>query len=458
MKQALHDGVQVSELVDREKREVDQRVLSDSEIHRIEMENIFGHAWIVLGHTSELPNVGDFVTRQLGEDPVVVVHSRTGDIEVLLNLCSHRGATICRAEYGNNPVFRCIYHGFVYNLDGAFRGAPYQKELFPNDYDTSQLDLRKARVTVRNEIIFATWDENAPTLEEYLGDFGWYLNAIFNRADYEVLGPPHRFIQRANWKTASEQFAGDGYHASQLHRSLTELVPLDPKDPKQWSLMDPTVCTDEGHSSVCFSMKERLRRSAKGDVDHLSAAEKLMILPPAGMTVEQVPEMVKRFNAEELDLLTKNPPAQCGIFPNAAIWSNTAPMPDGKTFGSFLSLRCYIPVGPDKFEFLMWTFVAKGTSEEFREQTRQLASFGQGAVGFVEGDDAEVWPGMTQGARSHEGSKNKLRYLFKSEPKTPPGWIAGGRVYTGYASDDTQWNWWARYFDFLEGTAKGYEK
>lgn len=458
MKQTLFDGVQVSDLIDRNKREVDQRVLNDAEIHAMEMAQIFAQTWIVVGHESEIPNAGDFVTRHLGEDPVIVVRARDNAIECMLNACSHRGATVCRTEVGNSPVFRCIYHGWVFNLDGSFRGAPFQNDLFPKQCETDKLGLRKARVEVFCGIIFANWDEDAPSLEEYLGDFGWYLRGIFGRADYEVLGPPHRFTQRANWKTASEQFAGDAYHASQLHRSLSELVPLNPNDPKHWSLLDPNVGTDEGHTAICFSLNERLRRASKENVEGLSAIEKLMILPPPGMTSEQVPEMAKRFSDEELNLLARNPPSQCALFPNAAIWSNTAPMPDGRSFSSFLSLRCYVPKGPDKFEFIMWTFVAKGSSEAFREDVRTVTSFGQGAVGFVEGDDAEVWPGMTDNASGSMGGKNKLRYMVTSEPETPPDWPAGGYVYSGFSSDDTQWSWWSRYFDFLEGKAKGYDK
>ena len=393
MNQTLFNGAHISDLIDRDKREIDQRVYNDPDIHRMEKESIFAKSWVVLGHESEIPKAGDFVTRHLGEDPVIIVRSRNGDVDCILNACAHRGATVCRTEAGNNPVFRCIYHGWVYNLDGSFRGAPYQKELFPDNCDTSELNLRTARVEVFSGIIFACWDEKAPSLEEFLGDFGWYLNAIFGRADYEVLGPPHRFTQRANWKTAAEQFAGDAYHASQLHRSLAELVPLNPNDPAHWSLMDPKVGTDEGHTAVCFSLTERIRRAAKRDPEGLTPIEKLTLMPPPGMTSDQVADMENRFNAEELDLLSRNPPSQCVIFPNAAVWSNTAPMPDGKTFGSFLSLRCYVPKGPDQFEFIMWTFVAKGSSEEFREEVRQLTSFGQGAAGFVESDDADVWPG-----------------------------------------------------------------
>lgn len=458
MSKILCDGTNIADLIDREAREIDQRVLNDAEIHRLEMQGLFAKAWVIVGHESEIPKVGDFVTRHLGEDPVIVVHARSGEVECLLNACTHRGALVCREESGNSAVLRCIYHGWVFSLDGSFRGAPFQKELFPQAFDASRLGLRKARVAVFCGIIFACWDEQAPALAAYLGDFAWYLKAIFGRADYEVLGPPHRFVQRANWKTASEQFAGDAYHASQLHRSLSELVPLDRNDPGKWSLLDPKVGTDEGHTALCFSLSERIRRASKENADKLSPLERLTLLPPPGMTKEQVPEMAKRFSPEELDLLSRNPPSQCAIFPNSAIWSNTAPLPDGRTFSSFLSLRTYIPMGPDKFEFLMWTFVAKGTSEAFREDVRTVASFGQGAVGFVEQDDAEVWPGMTDSARGPVGGRNKLRYFFKGKAQTPPNWPAGGYVYSGYSSDDTQWHWWSRYFDFLQGSAKGYVK
>jgi phenylpropionate dioxygenase-like ring-hydroxylating dioxygenase large terminal subunit len=458
MNQMLSDGSHISDLIDYQNREIHQRVLNDPEIHRIEMERIFAHTWNILGHTSEIPEVGDFVTRQIGEEPVIVSRGRDNQVLCVLNACAHRGATVCREDAGNTSVYRCIYHGWIYNLDGSFRGAPFQEQLFPKACDTANFALKRARVTVFCDIIFATWDQDAPSLEDYLGDFAWYLKGIFGRCDYRVVGPPHRFVQKANWKTVTEQFAGDAYHASQLHRSLADLLPMDNTDPDRWSLRDPKVGTDEGHTSLCFDQAERIRRAAKGDGRDLTAIERLNILPPPGMTAEQVPEMVKRFTEEELELLSTNPPSQCAIFPNAAIWSNSAPLPDGKTFTSYLSLRVHLPCGPDKFQFMVWGFVAKDASEEYCESVRQVASFCQGATGFVEMDDAEVWPGMTSVARGPVGGTNKLRYPFIGKIDKPANWPAGGHVYTGYSSDDTQWIWWARYFDFLEGKAKGFAK
>ena len=65
---------------------------------------------------------------------------------------------------------------------------------------------------------------------------------------------------------------------------------------------------------------------------------------------------------------------------------------------------------------------------------------------------------MTDNARGYIGSQNVLRYWATSESGTPEDWPAGGHVHTGFSADDTQWGWWCRYFDFLEGTAKGYSR
>jgi predicted choloylglycine hydrolase len=50
-------------------------------------------------------------------------------------------------------------------------------------------------------LVFANWDLEAESFEDYLGDFKWYLDAVFNRTDsgLEVIGPPQRHIMKANW-------------------------------------------------------------------------------------------------------------------------------------------------------------------------------------------------------------------------------------------------------------------
>jgi nitrite reductase/ring-hydroxylating ferredoxin subunit len=448
----LRDGTAVASLVDRDKREVAMRVFSDPEIYQLELERIWAKTWIVVGHESEIPDPGDFVTRKVGDDPVIVVRGRDGKIDCLLNVCSHRGATVCRAEAGNTPVFRCIYHGWIFNLDGSLRGAPFKEEIYSNCMDTSRAGLRRARVGVFAGIIFMNWDESAPSLEDYLEDFRFYLNLIFNRTSLglEVLGPPQRFVINANWKTAAEQFGGDGYHAGQLHRSLGALVGGDMNDPRVSQMIAPKVSTANGHNIICFDTSDMFRAISGGK--ELSVMEKLAILPPPGVPRELLPEIVQSFNEKELHMLSSTPPSNGGMFPNAGIWNMYGPLSDGSP-APFLSFRTYVPVGVDRFEFCMWVLVARGANEEYRESVRRATSFTQGASGIVEGDDGEVWPGQTAGSRGYIARQSTLKYWALAGDHPPEGWPGGGHVHMPFSKDDSQWHWWSRYFDLMTNRA-----
>ena len=79
---SLSDGTRIADLVRPDTREVELRVLSDAEIYELEMERVFGKTWLLLGHASEIPNAGDFVMRDMGNDSVIVARDRAGDIHV----------------------------------------------------------------------------------------------------------------------------------------------------------------------------------------------------------------------------------------------------------------------------------------------------------------------------------------------------------------------------------------
>lgn len=447
----LTDGTAVDELIDRERREINLRVYSDPEIYQIELERIWSKAWIVAGHESEIPNPGDFVTRKIGDDPVILVRTRDGSIECLLNVCPHRGTTVCRTDAGNENVFRCIYHGWVFNLDGSFRGAPFVDQVYSaEEKDVSRMGLRRARVGVHAGIVFVNWQENGASLDDYLGDFKWYLDLLFSRTNrgFEVMGAPQRFVIDANWKTVSEQFASDGWHASQLHRSLSDLNGADPNDPSQWMLCAPKVSTPEGHSIICFDMGMVGRQNIPNFED-MPPEERLALMLPPGVPPNLHGDLKDNFTQEELKLLSETPPSNGGMFPNVGLWNTAGMLADG-TPAPFVSVRTHVPLGPDKFEFLMWTLVARDAPEEYREIVRKTTSFSQGATGFVEQDDAAVWPGMTASSRGFVARQTTPGvYWAIAGANKPDDWPGGGQVHTGFQKDDTQWAWWQRYFDYM---------
>src|SRR5271154_5301661 len=192
---AMFPDPRAEPLVHLERHEVSARAITDPDVYRAEHDRLWPKCWLLLGHDSEIPEPGDFVTRYMGEDVVIVTRDRTGEIQVLLNSCPHRGMAVCRVDMGSVSTFTCPYHGWSFGLDGGLRGMPVGNEKLEGDmYDKSELGLKRARVGVHVGMIFATFDENAPSLVEWLGEAAWYLTLNYGRSKggMEVLGPPQR--------------------------------------------------------------------------------------------------------------------------------------------------------------------------------------------------------------------------------------------------------------------------
>jgi hypothetical protein len=102
------------ELIDLERRTVSPRVFTDPDIYRAEQERVFGRCWLYVAHESQIPQLGDFVTNYMGEEPVIVCRDVDGRVRVFINSCRHRGMRVCRIRTdwsdGRNPkisVGRC---------------------------------------------------------------------------------------------------------------------------------------------------------------------------------------------------------------------------------------------------------------------------------------------------------------------------------------------------------------
>src|SRR3546814_5157083 len=68
----------MSELIDVETREVSMSVLADREVYDLEMKHIFAKTWLMLAHQTEIPESGDYVVRDMGEDQEIGrAHVRT---------------------------------------------------------------------------------------------------------------------------------------------------------------------------------------------------------------------------------------------------------------------------------------------------------------------------------------------------------------------------------------------
>ncbi len=455
----LKDGTRLGDLIDLDYREVGMRVLSDEEIYRLEMKYLFPKIWNMVGHESEIPEAGDYMMRYVGEDSIIVSRARDGEIHAMLNVCPHRGMQVCRAEGGRGTQFKCPYHGWIFSNTGKLIGTPVAVEQMEGTLRSrEELGLRKARVEVRAGLIFVNFDENAESLDEFLGGYGWYLDMMFDRTPegLEVFGPPQRVMIDANWKAAGEQHNTDGYHLVSLHASLLELSLLADSDedgeaepPAQLGMN--VSCN--GHALRCIDITVPYLTQYRDKLKPgMTPMERLAVMPPAGMRPDQVPSLPEKFSEEQLRVLSHNPPNAGGLFPNGGVFSVQSADSSGNASG-FLCLHLFVPKGPKKFELFNWFLVEKNTTPEQKAAFSRAANLQFGPSGVVEPDDADTWPQMTDSAQGALGAESKLRYQAILGENRPEGFPGPGKVYDGFAKDDCQWEYWKQYFARM--TAEG---
>ena len=85
----IEQGWQPSEierLVDIENATASRLIFTDETLFRLELQRIFARTWLYIGHESEIPNKGDYVTRKMGNDPVILVRDQEHDGTRVLRL------------------------------------------------------------------------------------------------------------------------------------------------------------------------------------------------------------------------------------------------------------------------------------------------------------------------------------------------------------------------------------
>lgn len=349
---------------------------TDPALFDLEMERIFGRSWVWVAHASEVPQPGDYVTSHVGLQPVIVTRDRKGAIRVLVNRCRHRAATVCEGRKGKATSFVCPYHGWSYAPDGSLRGVPFAGG-YTADFDKAALGLKALRVDEYQGLVFATFNDDAPSLSDFLGHAKRWIDLFMKQgAGYPVKTQgEHRFRFPGNWKIQLENTT-DAYHFPIVHRSFIDS--LDPQAEEQFTFL-----------------------GRDGYVEDLGNGHSVMVMMPELVDLEAdldapIPE---RFQALASELAKDHPPQDVrrivravggtgfniNLFPNVAC--------------SMAFFRVLRPVSVTETEIRHICIGMDGGPTAANRMRMRLHEHFQGPMGFGSPDDAEAWERVQRGVR-----------------------------------------------------------
>jgi choline monooxygenase len=186
----------------------------DAAIFAAEKEQIFRRSWQVVGHSDRVRNAGDYFTTELVGEPLLVVRGADDRLRAFYNVCRHRAGPPAEG-CGTRKLFRCGYHGWTYDLNGALISATEVEGV--EGFRTEDFALAPVRVEEWFQFIFVDLDRDARPLLETLGElpkqaekFPFAGMKLFERRTYEM---------ECNWKTYVDNYL-EGYHLPSVHPGL----------------------------------------------------------------------------------------------------------------------------------------------------------------------------------------------------------------------------------------------
>jgi phenylpropionate dioxygenase-like ring-hydroxylating dioxygenase large terminal subunit len=314
----------------------------------------------------------------------------------------------------------CTYHGWTFATDGKLVGVPGYKEAYFEELDRSQWGLVEARIDSYKGLMFASWDGQAPSLYDYLGDMGYYLDLLADRraGGSELLGGINKWVFKGNWKICADNFGGDSYHVPVSHGSVNR----GPQPPINASPYTVNASPGNGHSQIIAwigtdNAPVQPGGPFKGAFDYYQTIRA---------------EIDQRLGPQRARQLTSG---VATVFPNCS-----------HLLG--VMIRTWHPRGPSAVEIWSYCIVDKKASAAEREALRvgMMSTFSSG--GIFEQDDGDNFDQVTRSGKTTVGKRYPanlqmgLGHEFKHE--AAPG-ILGAP--TGESNQRGLYKRWAEMMD-----------
>ena len=226
---------------------------TDPAVFALDMQAIFETHWLFATSVAEIPEPGDYVTVDYGPYSLIILRTDDGGVNVLHNVCRHRGARVLTEASGSTGNLVCGYHSWTYSPEGDLIHASAPGE---TKFDKNCFALKRAHGQIRAGLIFvclaqeppADFDQVAEIFEPYLAPH----DISRTKVAYQ-----QNIIEEANWKLVMENNR-ECYHCDGHPELACSLFPT-------WGLSDEIVPTHleevwERNKQAQSSLEERCRR------------------------------------------------------------------------------------------------------------------------------------------------------------------------------------------------------
>jgi salicylate 5-hydroxylase large subunit len=257
-----------------------------------------------------------------------------------------------------------------------FRRGVKKQGGMPADFRLEEHGLTRLAVARRHGVIFASFAQDMPGLEDYLGPrMLGYFDRVFDGRPLTVLGYMRQRIG-ANWKLMFENIK-DPYHASLLHVFLVTFGLFRADQPSAVEM------DGSGMHSVLVSMRGE-QKANEGTAEMKSFKADLKLADP------RLLDPVREFPGSATVVMQ-------------TLWPNLIVQQQSNT----LAMRQLVTRGPRAFD-LMWTFFgyADDTPEMTQRRLRQANLMGPS--GFVSNDDGEIMEFSQAGIDAFPGDEGVL--------------------------------------------------
>ncbi len=186
---------------------------------KAEGDRLWAKVWQHAGRVEEIPEVGDFITYDVGDDSIIIVRTGPDTIKAYHNVCPHRGRQLIDTPTSENRIcgkrknFVCGFHGWTFDLDGR-NIYILEEDDWKGALNEERTALSPVQVDLWGGWLFINMDPDCVSLNDYLEP----ARTVIEPFEFEEMRYKWRnwVVYPCNWKTAIEAFM-EPYHVQGTH-------------------------------------------------------------------------------------------------------------------------------------------------------------------------------------------------------------------------------------------------